>query len=421
MRHSEIKVKRWVRRGGPAVLTAALLLYLVAYTRWPSLLVQIDLQVYRFGAMRVRDGLDLYSVGLTGNRKVLLFIYPPFAALGLLPLAHVSEPTLQMLWLLLMWGLITYAIRRMLTSMAPAAGNGSWSVTALLVGLVAWLEPFRLSLELGQINIVILVLVLADLLGPAQRRWAGIGIGLAAGIKLTPALFIIYLAAIGRLRAALVAGATFAATIVVGFVLLPRDSAFYWLRGGFHDARRISQNPYASTANTTVSGLLTRLHTPVALATTAAVILAAVAVTLAAVAYRRGHAVLAIAVVGMACAAASPFSWSHHWVWFAPLMVHLGYRAYVTGRISSALMLWSLCALLGGWFVSVRGNHRAAGVLSLRPGGVWNDIIPGTYVFVFVAVLISTAIWLWRCTVPRCVASGVSTAVPAGARTPAVG
>ncbi|MBO0864783.1 MAG: DUF2029 domain-containing protein, partial [Mycobacterium sp.] len=315
-------VTPWVRRGGPAVLTAALLLYLVVYARWPSMLVQVDLQVYRFGAMRVREGLDLYSVGLTGNPKTLLFIYPPFAALALLPMAFVSEPTVQVLWLVLMCGLITYAIRRMLTSMGPTAAGGLaktglaktglWSLTALLVGLVAWLEPFRLSLQLGQINIVILVLVLADLLGPERRRWAGIGIGLAAGIKLTPALFIVYLVVIGRVRAALVASATFAATIVVGFVWLPRDSAFYWLRGGFHDAGRISQNPYVSTANTTVSGLLTRLHAPATLATAAAVILAAVAVALAAVAYRRGQAVLGIAVVGMACAAASPFSWSHH-------------------------------------------------------------------------------------------------------------
>lgn len=420
MRRGDITVRPWVRRGGPAVLTAALLLYLVVYARWPSMLVQVDLQVYRFGALRVRDGLDLYSVGLTGNPKTLLFIYPPFAALGLLPLAYVSEPTVQVLWLVLMCGLITYAIRAMLTSMGLTAARGLWSLTALLVGLVVWLEPFRLSLQLGQINIVILVLVLADLLGPVGRRWAGIGIGLAAGIKLTPALFIVYLAVIGRLRAALVAGVTFAATIVVGFVLLPRDSAFYWLQGGFHDAGRISQNPYASTANTSVSGLLTRLHAPPALATVAAVVLAAVAVLLAAVAYRRGHAVLGIAVVGMASAAAAPFSWTHHWVWFAPLLVHLGYRAYVLGRTWSVLTFWLLFALLAGWFIYVRGDRRQAGVLSLRPGGVWNEIIPGSYVLVLVAVLIGTAVWLCRPVVRR-IPDAAVTAVQAAAQTPAAG
>ena len=389
------KISPWIRRGGPAVLAVALLLYVVVYARWPSLAVQVDLQVYRFGALRMWDGRGLYSVGLTGNPKELLFIYPPFAALCFVPLAVAGEPTVQVLWLVLTCVLIAYAIQRTLRSMGLTAATGLWSLTALLVGLVAWLEPFRLSLQLGQVNIVILAIVLADLLGPAQRRWAGIGIGVAAGIKLTPALFIIYLVAIGRLRAALTAGATFAATVLVGFALLPTDSAFYWLRRGFDDAGRISQHPFASTANTSVSGLLSRLHVPAPLTAVAAVALAAAALTLAAIAYRRGHAVLGVAVVGMASAAASPFSWSHHWVWFAPLVVHLGYRAFVLGSTYSVWTLCALCSLLGGWFTSV-GDHREAGVLSLQPGGVWNDIIPGTYVFVLLAVLICTAVWRWR-------------------------
>ncbi|WP_293054969.1 glycosyltransferase 87 family protein [Mycobacterium sp.] len=326
-----MRVQPWVRRGGPAVLAVALLLYLMAYARWPAMLVQVDLQVYRFGAMRARDGLDLYSAGLTGNPKTLLFIYPPFAALALRPLAYVAEPLVQVLWLASMCGLLTYAIRRMLTAMGLAVSQGLWSLTALLLGLVLWLEPVRLSLQLGQINVVILTLVLADLLADTQRKSAGVGIGLAAAIKLTPALLIVYLVAIGRLRAALVAGATLAATIVVGFVLLPADSAFYWLRGGFHDVSRISVDPLA---NTGVGGLLTRLHAPAALATAGAVVVAVAAVTLAAASYRRGQRVLALAIVGMACAAASPFSWSHHWVWFAPLTVHLRRRRRLVGAIT---------------------------------------------------------------------------------------
>lgn len=417
------KASPWVRRGGPAVLAVALVLYVVVYARWPSLVTQVDLQVYRFGATRVWKGLDLYSIGLTGNPKELLFIYPPFAALCFLPLVPITESAVQVLWLVLTCFLIAYAIQRMLKSMRLTAATALWGLTALLVGLVAWLEPFRLSLQLGQINIAILAIVVADLLGPRQRRWAGIGIGLAAGIKLTPALFIIFLAAIGRLRAAVVASATFAVTILVGFALLPTDSAFYWLRRGFDDAGRISQNPFASTANTSASGLLMRLHVPAALAAATAVVLAGIAVILGAIAYRRGRAVLGIAVLGMASAAASPFSWSHHWVWFAPLMVHLGYRAYVERSKYSAWTLWLLCALLGGWFTSL-GDHPETGVLSLRPGGVWNDIVPGTYVLVFLAAMICTAVWLWRSTDvaaatpeserPR--RGDPATEVPAGAR-----
>ncbi len=390
-----LTVSPWLRRCGPAVLATAVLLYVVVYVCLPSLATQVDLQVYRFAALRVWHGLDLYSVGLTGNSKELLFIYPPFAALCFLPLALVGEPAVQVLWLTLACALLWYAIRRMLTVSAPAGSGGLWSLAVLLLGLVLWLEPIRLTLQLGQINIVILAIVVADLLGPAQRRWGGLGIGLAAGIKLTPALFIVYLAATGRIRAALVASATFAATILVGFAVLPAGSTFYWLRRGFDDPGRIAQHPFTSTANSSLTGLLGRLHVAPAAAAVAAVVLAVAAVTLAAIAYRRGHAVLGLAIVGMASAAASPFSWSHHWVWFAPLLVHFGYRAYLLRATYSVWALWALSALLGGWFTSF-GEHHESGVLSLRPGGIRNDIVPGTYVVVLLAVLACTAVWLWR-------------------------
>lgn len=392
------------------MLAVALLVYIGCYVHWPSLATQVDLEVYRFGAIRMRDGLDLYSVGLTGNPRTLLFIYPPFAALCFAPLAFLTEPTVQVLWLSLACVLIGYAIWRMLTAMRLTAATGLWSLGALLFGLVAWLEPFRLSLQLGQINIVILAVVLADLLGPAHsgdhkgggagrsgsppkgRRWAGLGIGLAAGIKLTPALFILYLVAIGRLRAAAMAGGTFAATVLIGFALLPADSTFYWLRRGFRDVNRISADQRGSTS---VSGILLRLGVPSSGITLASVALAAVALAVAAIACRRGQAVLGVALVGMGGAVASPFSWDHHWVWFAPLIVHLGYRAYVLRGTFSAWAMWPLSVLLGGWFTSL-GAQRESGVLSLRPGGGWDDVIAGTYVYVFVAAVLGTAAWLWR-------------------------
>jgi alpha-1,2-mannosyltransferase len=213
-----------------------------------------------------------------------------------------------------------------------------------------------------------------------------------------------------------VAGATFAATVVAGFVLLPGDSTNYWLRRGFDDAGRIAQKPFISTANTSLGGLLIRLHVPVVAAVVAAVALAAVAVAVAATAHRRGYAVLGIAIVGMASAAAAPFSWSHHWVWFAPLIVHLGYRGYVLRSNYAAWAMWVLCALLGGWFTSF-GDNRESGVLSLRPGGVGNDIVPGSYVLVFLAVLVGTAAWLWR----SAAAGSAATVVPAGAQNSGAG
>lgn len=380
------------------MLAAALALYVAMYLRWPTMVRQIDVEVYRFGAMRVLQGLDLYSSGLTGRPDSLLFVYSPFAyspfaALCFVPLTFLTQRSVELVWLVAMSALLAYAVQRKLKWLGLTATTGLWSLTALLVGVVAWLQPIRLSIQLGQINLVILAVVVADLLAPNQRRWAGIGIGLVAGIKLTPAIFIIYLVVIGRVRAAVVATATLGATVLAGFAVLPADSRYYWLSRGFADAQRISRDP---TANTAVRGLFERLHFPTVAGIVVAIVLVLAGLALAAIAHRRGHAVLAIAVVGLSSAAASPFSWNHHWVWFAPLVVHLGYRGYVQGCRCSARAVWLLCALLASWFISFSSQSPDSGVISLRPGGILDGLIPGLYLYVGVASFIVTAAWLWR-------------------------
>jgi alpha-1,2-mannosyltransferase len=382
-----------MRRGGPAVAAIAFVTYVTAYVHWPNLRMQVDVMVYRFAAERLLAGLDLYSTGLTGNHTELLFIYPPFAAICAVPLALLDSSTVQWLWLLGMVAALTYAVVRMLKSMGMRAGGALYGLAALLVGVTAWLEPMRLTAQLGQINLVLLVLVVGDLLTTRRSKWSGIGIGLAAGLKLTPALFIVYLLVTRRIRAAAVATATLAATVGIGFVLAPSASVNYWLHGEFDDVNRISHDPLA---NTSVAGLLLRLHASHPMATVVALVVAAVAVVIAAWAYRRDQSVLALAIVGMASAAASPFSWSHHWVWLVPLVVHLGYRGYVVGSRTAVWAMWVLCAVVGGWIVTTVGGSPQAGILSLRAPGIWNEILPGTYVVIFGVVLIAAAVWLWR-------------------------
>ncbi|MCW2512167.1 MAG: hypothetical protein JWR11_1209 [Mycobacterium sp.] len=398
------KANAWVRIYGPVVLLVALVAYAGMYVRWPSLAGQVDLLVYRFGAARVVAGQDLYSVGLTGNPRTLLFDYTPFAALCSLPMTFVTPLTAKVLGLAVNAGLVVYVVRRCLVKLGMDSSAGLWGLGALLTGLVCWLEPVRLSLQLGQVNLVILAVVVADLLGPEKRRWAGVGIGIVAGIKLTPALFIVYLILIGRRRAAIVASLTLAATVAVGFMLLPRDSTYFWLRGGFDDVTRITSDP---VANTSLKGLFIRLHLTGLSPAAATAVLAVVALAVAVLAWRRGQAVLGLAIVGMSSAALSPFSWSHHWVWIVPLMVHLGHRAYVLGSRSSMAALWVFTAVFAGWVVSSHGDTPETGLLAFRPGGAWDVLIPAAYLTGFAAVLVGTAWWLRRR--PACYETGTTT------------
>ena len=163
--------------------------------------------------------------------------------------------------------------------------------------------------------------------------------------------------------------------------------------GLFQDVRRISSDPLA---NTSLTGLLERLDWATRWETAVAVVFAVVAIAIAAVAWRRGHVLLGVAIVGMTSAAASPFSWSHHWVWFAPLLVHLGLLGFVHGWRVAALAMWTLAAIFGGWFVASRSSPPQAVVVVMRHPGLWNQLLPAAYLFALTIVLVCSVYTFWR-------------------------
>jgi alpha-1,2-mannosyltransferase len=396
------------------VLIAAVGLYVAEFVRWPAYVTQIDLMVYRFGGHRVLQGLDLYSTGIFGSHRVLLFTYTPFAALCFTPLNMLSLPSLRALSLAAGVALLTYSVQRMLVALDTPRRPRWWTLTAMLVGLCLWLEPVRYSIQLGQINLVILAVVVAELLGSPERKWAGVGIGLVAGIKLTPAIFLIYLVLIGQRRAGFVGTVAFLVTVALGFAILPGDSATYWLGGKFDNPQRVSPDP---TVSSSVRGLFLRLHYPTGVATAVALALGLLCLAVAVIAWCRGHRVLGLSLVGQASAAASPFSWSHHWVWLVPLTVHLGYRGIVLGSRRAVWAMWLLGALTAGWLVFPQGKAPISGLVAWRPGGLWNTLLPSGYLLVMLVAVIASAVWL-RSTASRSRAKPVavsSTGPPADA------
>ncbi|MDT7793353.1 MAG: alpha,2-mannosyltransferase [Mycobacterium sp.] len=412
MDRSHLGPSRRLIVAGPLLLFVAVALYGLEFSTWHAYVTQIDAMVYRFGGQRVLNGRDLYSTGIFGSHRILLFTYTPFAALCFIPLNLLTLPWLRALSLLSAAGLLAYSIDRMLTAMSMPQRRGRWTLTALLLALCLWLEPVRYSIQLGQINLLILAVVVADLLGPARRRWAGVGIGVMAGIKLTPAIFLLLLFLIGRRRASAVGVVAFFATIAAGFATLPGDSIKYWLGGEFDDPHRVSPDPSLSSS---VQGLFMRFHYPVWLAMVVSVSLVLACLAIAVRAWRQDSPLLAVSLVGMGGAAASPFSWSHHWVWVGPLVVHLGYRGYVTGSVGAVRAMWLLWALTAGWLISLHGWAPASGMVALRPGGVWNALLPSAYVLCLLVALCVSALWLRRETSrrPGVVLPGSS---PAGAR-----
>ena len=204
----------------------------------------------------------------------------------------------------------------------PAPG---WLVALAATAAIA-MEPVWQNLAFGQINALLMLAVLVDVLRP-ERRTSGVLVGIVAGLKLTPLVFVVLLVLVGRRSAAGRAVLAFVATVAVGFALMPGASASYWT-DGLLDARRVG--PPELAHNQSVSGTLARLldgppSTLLWLCVAGPIALAVLGVGVAC--WRRGDPLLGTCLAAMAMLLASPIAWSHHWVWAVPVAVVLWERS----------------------------------------------------------------------------------------------
>jgi alpha-1,2-mannosyltransferase len=330
---------------------------------------RIDVHVYRMGAQAWLDGHQLYGDVFFKTwlkDTPLPFTYPPVAAVLLTPFTWLSLNDASLAMTIISAVLLVVSTAIVLTSLGictavrpgpvPAWWRRGCLATAIVVAAIALnMEPIWSNFDYGQINAVLMTLVLADCL-PKRTRWPrGLLLGVAISVKLTPAVALIYLVLRREGRAVLIALATFAASVLVGVVLAPRDSWEYWTSSLFH-TNRIGDT--ALNTNQNFAGVLARmgltggLHFVVwATACTAAL---ALTVWAARRILRADEPALALMCVALLALLVSPVSWSHHWVWSLPTIVVLavvGYRrrsALVLGLAGAglALMRWSPIRLL---------------------------------------------------------------------------
>ena len=274
----------------------------------------VDLDVYRTGGLAVLRGQPLYSV-LTQPPQLLPFTYPPLAAVFAVPLAVLSWPAAQLVWVVLVYVplavIIGYAFRPLLRRAGPLAPVAF----AAIFCAGAYLFPMREEMRFGQVDAVLAAMVVADC-AAARTRWPrGALIGLATAIKLVPGVFIIYLWVSGRHRAARTALLAAVAWTAGAYLLLPRDSVTYWTSAIF-DSGRLGNN--AGTQNQSLRGLLLRLFLPGHPPGAVWVVLAlAVAIPGFALAGRlsRQHAEMAgIAVTALLEVLISPVAWIHYFL-----------------------------------------------------------------------------------------------------------
>ena len=364
---------RWLLPAGFALLAAVLTVGIAdLVTHLSSMAAMRDLAVYRAGGLIARQSAPAYNGHLatplydwTGQRGVQ-FTYPPFAAvlfagMSLLP------------WTLLRWAITLASLAALGLSVWLTFGALGYTgrrqvrlgVTLFVSALAILTEPVAETLTLGQVNLLLMLLVVVDLVSPSvlagakgskgrRRWWHGFGIGIAAGIKLTPLIFVPYLLLTRRYRQAAVATGVFAATVGLGYAITPRDSAAYWWDRLFLNANRIVF--LGTRGNQSLRGSITRLAGSVSSAAgpwlAVAIVIGVVGVVIAAALCRTDQPVPGMLACGLTGLLVSPLSWDHHWVWVA-LGIALGVHLALSARGQARACWWAvtggLVLIFGAW------------------------------------------------------------------------
>jgi alpha-1,2-mannosyltransferase len=365
---------------GTAVAAAAAVAYLVAIATHPmaAMLKGFDLQVYLGGARQALSHPGrLYAWAYDGHPGIQ-FTYTPFAAL--LFAAGRALPFTALMSLVTAVSVLALAVtsgiafRELGWRGAPRLG-----ATLLVAGLALWTEPVQRALFLGQVEIVLMALVTWDLCQPDGRGLKGAATGLAAGIKLVPLLFIVYLLLTRRFRQAAVATAAFAVTVAIGFIAFPSASVTWWLGGDFVQAGRAGF--VGGQQNQSLRGALTRLIGSVNGAQAAwLAVAAAVALTGLAAAvllHRRGLASAGLMACALTALLVSPISWDHHWAWLAPglaLLIDAGHRA-ASQRASAAwyALTAATWVIFAAWpeLWSAKAGLLQGGLIGYAPASAW--------------------------------------------------
>jgi alpha-1,2-mannosyltransferase len=361
---------RWALACAAAAFALALAAYLADIATHPLALTLdwFDLNIYNHAGLITRhDPATLYSWHFLPGVQ---YLYTPFAALGfaagsLLP------------WAVLKWLMTVASLAAVPVTVWVTFGQLGWrgrerAAAVLGVSAVAvWAEPVLRSVQVGQIELVLMVLIAWDLSQPDGRRWKGAGVGVAAGIKLVPLIFIPYLVLAGKLRQAAVATGVFAATVVIGFITLPHESVTWWLTGYFLHAGDFSNTSQGSLLNQSLLALVTR--TPAGAGSVAelwlgvAVVVGCLGLLAAAALARTGRPTAGWVTCAVTGVLISPISWDNHWIWIVPLLAVLadaGFRARGAARWGYWGFGLALAAVFADW------PTRWTGRLAFVPHGL---------------------------------------------------
>ncbi|WP_336790645.1 glycosyltransferase 87 family protein [Gordonia malaquae] len=349
IRAAESTLRRW--RPGPGVSTLTALVFIVSstlqiagvpFTSSFGTRTRFDMDVYRLGGQLWHQGFSLYADGslpFTEDGIWLPFTYPPFAALLFTPLGAMSLAVTSIGVSVVTVLLLVYVTKVTFDVLGVGDRANRWQTALLLSAATVWFNPFGMTLGFGQINLVLMAVIVVDVFVMGRRpgpstALQGVLTGLAAAVKLTPLVFLGVFLMAGRIRAVVAGVVAFVGAALIAWVWIPDDSKTYWTDTVFHTGRigepegRINQN---------LNALWLRLFDDGGSTASVLWVLSSLLVTVPAVfavlaarpreAFAPGPTGGRVNAMVVTCAIAvwgllvSPTTWAHHWVWCVPAIV----------------------------------------------------------------------------------------------------
>lgn len=207
-----------------------------------------DVYVYWYALNNWFSGNSLYDWYALPDYKMYPFTYPPFGAWALSPLTWFDYETaarLMIMAIALQTAVIVALIGRSLGwSWGSAFAIAPWA--AILVQQC--LEPFTQSVGFAQVNTAMMALVMIDVAAPDSWKGRGVASGLAAAIKLTPAIAVLIFLLRRQWRSAITMVATSLAVTLLSWVISPGESARFFF-DAMWDPQRAGDAYYTSNQN----------------------------------------------------------------------------------------------------------------------------------------------------------------------------
>jgi len=381
-------------------LAAAAALYYAAWPLFGHTPYRIDIDIYQMGGQAWLDGRPLYRGDVLFHTPIglnLPFTYPPLAAIVFCPFSWLHMPTASVAITLLTSALLILSTTLVLAGLdvwstsavvpGPAWLRRLWLAVVISAGASIWLEPITSNFAFGQINVVLMTLVIADCV-PRRTPWPrGLLLGLGIALKLTPAVFLLYFLLRRDNRAALTALASFAGATLVGFALAWNDSWEYWTHTVLH-TDRIGETALNTDQN--IAGALARLglgeHDRFPLWVAACLLVLAATVWAMRRALRAGEPTLALVCVALFGLVVSPVSWSHHWVWVLPAVLVTGILAWRRRNVALAVLSATGVALMRWTPIDLLPKHHET------TANWWRQLAGSSYVWWALAVIVAAGL-----------------------------